>query len=112
MHSKFFTFCLSAFIALVFTAMSFGQLVFTDDFESYTVGGQLACQDPVNWTTFSNSPCDPAEDAFISDSFAYSGTNSAAIVNNTDLIKPFGTLTSGKWDISKKPFYNYFQENG
>jgi len=100
MFSKFSTLCLSAFIALVFTAMSFGQTVpFWDDFESYTVGEQLACQNPVEWTTWSNLPCDPTEDAFISDNYAYSGTNSVVIVQDNDLIKPLGTQTSGKWDI-------------
>ena len=100
MFSKFSTLCLCALIALVFTVMSFGQTVpFSDYFEAYTVGGQLACQNPSEWTTYNNAPCDPQEDAFISDNYAYSGTNSVAIVNNTDLIKPFGTLTSGKWDI-------------
>ena len=89
-----------AFIALVFTAISYSQTIpFEDDFEAYTVGGQLACQNPNEWTTYSHIPCDPDEDAYIRDNYAYSGTNSAAIVNNTDLIKPFGTLTSGKWDI-------------
>ncbi len=98
MYNKFFTLFLCAFIAIVFTAISFGQ-VFTDDFESYTVGGQLVCQDSVNWTTWSNLPCDPIEDAYISDNYAYSGTNSVVIVHNNDVFKPLGTQTSGKWDI-------------
>ena len=72
---------------------------FIDDFESYTVGGQLACQDPVNWSTWSNLPCDPVEDAYISDNYAYSGTKSVVFVQNNDVIKYFDGQTSGKWDI-------------
>jgi len=72
---------------------------FSDDFESYTIGGQLACQNPTNWSTWNNLPCDPTEDAYISDSYAYSGTNSFVIVQDNDVIKPLGTQTSGKWDI-------------
>ena len=98
MFSKFFTFSLNAFIAFVITGISFGQ-VFTDDFESYTVGGQLVCQDSINWTTWNNLPCDPTEDAYISDNYAYSGTNSVVFVWNNDVFKPLGTQTSGKWDI-------------
>jgi len=98
MISKLFTFSLSAFIALLFTGISTAQ-VFIDDFESYTVGGQLACQDSTNWTTWSNLPCDPVEDAYISDNYAYSGTNSVVIVENNDQIKPLGTQTADKLDI-------------
>jgi hypothetical protein len=70
-----------------------------EDFEGFTVGVQLACQDPVNWSTWSNLPCDPVEDAYISNNYAYSGTNSAVFVQNNDVIKFFDTQTSGKWDI-------------
>jgi hypothetical protein len=72
---------------------------FTDDFESYTVGGQLACQNPTDWTTWNLIPCDPIEDVFISNNYAYSGTNSFVVVYNNDFVKPLGTQTTGKWDI-------------
>ncbi len=75
------------------------QIPFIDDFESYTVGGQLACQDPINWSTWSNLPCDPVEDAFISSNYAYNGTNSAVFVQNNDVLKPFGGQTTGVWDV-------------
>jgi hypothetical protein len=97
---KFFTFSLSAFIALVFTAMSLGQVVFTDDFESYTVGGQLVCQNPIDWATWNTAPCDPVQDAYISDNYAYSGTNSTVFVWNTDVVKTYGDLTIGKYSIA------------
>ncbi len=75
------------------------QVPFIDDFDSYTVGGQLACQDPINWSTWSNLPCDPVEDAFISSNYAFNGTNSAVFVQNNDVIKPFGGQTTGVWDV-------------
>jgi hypothetical protein len=101
MFSKFFTFSLIALIAFVFSVMSFGQsFPFFDDFETYTVGGQLVCQDSVNWTTWNDNPCDANQDPYISDNYAYSGTNSVVIVQDNDLVKPIGPQTAGKWDIS------------
>jgi hypothetical protein len=100
MFSNFFTFSLSSFIAFVFTAMSFSQTIpYTDDFEAYTVGGQLACQGFPEWDTWNLLPCDPVTDAYISDTYAFSGSNSFVIVQNSDVIRPLGTQTSGKWDL-------------
>jgi hypothetical protein len=77
-----------------------GALPYTDNFDALIVGQQLACQDPVNWTTWSDLPCDPVEDAYISDLYALSGANSAVFVEDNDQIKLLGDLTSGKWEIS------------
>jgi len=86
--------------------MYFDDYVFTDllepffdDFDSYTVGGQLVCQNPIDWSTWNTAPCDPVQDAYISDNYAYSGTNSAVFVQDNDVVKLLGTQTSGKWDI-------------
>jgi hypothetical protein len=74
--------------------------VFFDNFDTYTVGNFVACSNPTNWTTWSNAPCG-AEDALVSNEFAFSGTNSAKIITNDDLVKDFGTAyTSGKYKIS------------
>jgi len=101
MLNKFFTFTVSAFIALVFTTMSFGQaVVFSDDFDSYVAGLQLACQNPTDWTTWSSLPCDPTEDPYVSSTHALSGANAAVIVQNNDCVHLLGTQTSGKWQIS------------
>ena len=75
-------------------------IVFFDDFESYTAGEQLACQNPTDWTTWSEAPCDATEDAYVSNAYAYSGVNSVNIVQNNDLVKTLGDLTGGKWGIS------------
>jgi len=72
-------------------------VVFEDNFDTYNAGEQLACQNPVGWTTWSNLPCS-SEDAYVSDAFAYSGSNSVVIVENEDLVKNLDTyLTSGAY---------------
>ena len=65
------------------------------DFESYTVGQQLACQDSTNWTTWSLDPCNATEDPLISNAQAFSGTKSVVIIQNNDLVKPLGGATTG-----------------
>ena len=75
-------------------------VIFEDDFEAYNAGEQLACQNPEEWTTWSNLPCS-LEDAYISDDFAYSGVNSVHIVTNNDQVKNLDTyFTSGVYEIS------------
>jgi Secretion system C-terminal sorting domain len=74
--------------------------IFLEDFEAYTVGNLVACSNPTFWTTWSNAPCG-AEDALVSNDFAHSGTKSAKILFNDDLVKDFGlAYTSGKYKIS------------
>jgi hypothetical protein len=72
---------------------------FFDDFEAYTAGTQLVVQNPNDWTTWSGTP-GTGEDPIVSDAFAFSGSNSVLIVQNNDLVKPFGELTSGAWEIT------------
>ncbi len=76
-----------------------GSTAFAENFDGFTAGEQLACQDPTNWTTWSLTPC-TSEDPFISDAYAFSGSNSAVIVENNDLVKLLGTQTSGTWYMS------------
>jgi hypothetical protein len=74
--------------------------VFYDDFDSYIVGEQLACQNPVDWTTWHNTPCDSVEDAIISNNLSYNGLNSVVFTNYNDVIRFHGGLSSGKYKIS------------
>ena len=76
---------------------------YSTDFETFTVGQQVACQDPINWSTWSQAPCG-AEDAIISTNYAHSGTKSFVIVPGNDLIKLLNNQTTGKWTIS---FWKY-----
>jgi hypothetical protein len=73
---------------------------FTDNFDSYTAGQQLACQNPIDWTTWSDLPCDPTEDPYISSNYSYSSPNSVVIVQNNDLVKLHGMQTTGHWYMS------------
>lgn len=92
-------------LVLIFSVSIFAQqTVFFDDFESYVAGQQVACQNPTAWTTWSNLPCDPVEDAYISSTHALSGSNSVVVVLNNDLVKVFGPYTSGKWEVSWQTF--------
>lgn len=80
-------------------------ILFTENFDSYTAGQQVACQNPAFWTTWSNAPCNVTEDPLVSNAFSHSSPNSAVVVFNNDLVKDFGTaLTTGKYKIS---FYVY-----
>ncbi len=79
-------------------------IVFSDDFEAYSAGFQLACQNSTDWTTWDNLPCDQTEDAYISSNYAHSGANSFVVVQNNDEVHPIANYTSGKYEID---FYNY-----
>ncbi len=78
--------------------------VFSDNFDSYTAGQQLACQNPDDWTTWSLDPCNATEDAYISSNFAHSAPNSFVVVQNNDEVHYWGPETAGLWEIG---FYNY-----
>jgi hypothetical protein len=97
---KFFILATTAGLFL-FNGLIYSQVIdFFDDFESHISGQQLACQDSINWTTFFGLPCDPVEDPYISTNYSLTGTKSVKIVQNNDLVKPFGSHTSGYWIIS------------
>lgn len=93
---RFLLFCI---LILSVSVLSFAQqTVFFDDFDGYVAGQQLACQNPIDWTTWSNLPCDAVEDPYVSSNFAFSGSNSAFTVLNNDVVKQFGPFTSGKYE--------------
>ena len=75
-------------------------LTFSDNFDSYNPGQQLACQNPTDWTTWSESPCNPIEDALISSVQSFSPPNSVVIIQNNDIVKNFGMLTNGVCEIN------------
>ncbi len=88
-------------ISLIFSfsiLTSAQQTVFSDDFESYLAGQQLACQNPTDWTTWTSAPCG-GEDAMISTAQALSGTKSFVVVPVNDLVKPLNDISSGKWEM-------------
>ncbi len=86
-------------IIISFSVLAIAQaVVFSDDFEAYIVGQQVACQNPTDWTTWSNAPCG-TEDAYVSSNHAFSGTKSFVVVMVNDFVKPLNDLTSGKWEM-------------
>jgi hypothetical protein len=92
---------LSLSLIFVFSVLSIAQVtVFSDNFDSYLAGEQLACQNPTDWTTWSSLPCDPVEDGYVSSNYAHSGSNSFVIVQNNDQVHEIGPYTSGKWEIN------------
>ena len=103
MFNKIFLFGLRSFFVLLISSISPAQtnslVLFEDDFESYTAGAQLACQDSIHWNTWSGIPCDWLEDPLVSNSKAHSGSNSVWIQPYNDLIKTFPNYTTGKYSI-------------
>jgi len=113
MFNKHFLISIRAFFVLLIAstlpAQSDSLQLFGDDFESFTSGVQIACQDTVHkfWDTWNNIPCDPVEDPYVTDSKAYSGANSVWIQQDNDLVNSIPNYTYGKYSIS---FYLYIPE--
>jgi hypothetical protein len=72
---------------------------FTDNFDTYVPGVQLAQQSPANWTTWSAAP-GSAEDPVVSNALAYSAPNSVLITGDNDCVHTFPNYTSGSYKIS------------
>ncbi len=77
--------------------------IYSSSFESFLTPGQVACQEPYQWTTWDNEPCGP-QDAVVSSDFSYGGMNSAKVEDATDLILHLGNRMTGKFELS---FYMY-----
>ena len=75
-----------------------------EDFDQYVTGQPLACQNPIDWTTLNNLPCDPIEDPYLSSNHAFSGLNSVKIVHWNDLIKPLGNISVGRNHINFRSY--------
>lgn len=76
----------------------YGQnVIFNDNFDSYTAGQTLASQS-TNWTTWSQSP-GSSEDGLISTEQALSGSNSLKIQNINDIIYRFSNQTTGHYTV-------------
>ena len=73
--------------------------LFFDNFDSYTAGTGLAAQNPSFWTTWDGGA---GEDPLVSNAFSHSSPNSVVIIQDNDLVKPFGTTpyTTGRYRIS------------
>jgi len=93
------------FLLLIAAAFSFSalfsQILYEDDFESYSVGDYIAVENPTWWTTWTNQP-GSAEDAMISDEQGMSGTQSLKVDGTTDAILKLGNKIVGKYQLSFK----------
>ena len=79
---------------------------YTDNFESYTLGGFMAVQNPTWWTTWSGLP-GSGEDGQISNVHASSGTQSVLldeVPSASDLVFMAGNKTSGVWEVNFKMY--------
>lgn len=93
-------------MAIFISTITIGQVVvFEDKFDNYTVGQQLACQNPTIWKTWTNNPCSTTEDPLISDLYSFSGVNSTVIKQNNDIVREIGTpINSGTAEINFQVF--------
>ncbi|MEI6577094.1 MAG: T9SS type A sorting domain-containing protein [Bacteroidota bacterium] len=73
--------------------------LYSNGFETYTVGGKIAQQAGAPWTTWSNAP-GGAEDAAISSTQAYNSTKSIYVVNANDLVLKLGGKITGRYAFS------------
>jgi hypothetical protein len=91
--------------------------LYSTDFETYTNGIQIACQDSVHWTTKNDSPCGP-EDAYINTTVAHSPVKSVFIENATDLALIMSENITGIFELDfsmyvpsgYSGYYNVLQE--
>jgi len=77
--------------------------MFSDNFDSYTVGMGVAENNNSDWDTWSGGP-GGGEDCLVSDAFSNSPSNSFVEIPNNDLIYRFGKLTSGMYSISMQVY--------
>jgi len=99
---KIYIFYTAVSIAILFSNNSIGQVsLFSDNFDSYTVGQQISCQNPTDWKTWTNNPCNATQDAYISNSYSYSGSKSVLIVQANDIVREIGTpVSDGQTEIN------------
>lgn len=74
------------------------QVLYSDDFESYTVGNGIAAEEANWWDTWNGTP-GSSEDPRVSDAQAHSGTKSIKVVDNNDGVIDFGGITEGRYRV-------------
>lgn len=94
-------------LLLLFATVLFGfaanaQVLYEQNFDSFTSGDQLAVVDP-DWTTWSNAP-GGAEDPFITSDQSASPSNSVVIEGTNDAVFPIGNFTAGFYKMSFKMY--------
>jgi len=87
-------------ITIFYSSLCFAQLYVIEDFDQYISGQQLVCQNPIEWFTWSNTPCDPWEDPYLSSTHSRSYPNSLKIEYHNNLIKLLGNQSTGRNHIT------------
>jgi len=85
------------FLFLMISGNVFPQYQFSANFDNLVAGQRLACQDSLNWTTWTLDPCNVTEDPMVSNAQSSSNPNSVVIVQNNDVVRIHGDLATGKW---------------
>ena len=89
-------------ITLIFTtALVFSQVLYEDDFDSYTLGSTIAVENPDWWDTWSGTP-GSTEDGTISDEQSSTPAQSVKVNGVVDNILLMGNKTVGKFKLSFK----------
>jgi len=89
------------FSLLMLAAVSFSvaqTVVFSDNFDTYTVGSKLA-QSNSAWTTWNDAP-GSSEDGEITNAQAASQPNSLLVSGDVDQLYPFGNYTTGHYIVA------------
>lgn len=86
---------------------AYSQIIYEENFDSYTAGDYVAVVNPDWWTTWGNDPGGP-DDALISDEQSNSPANSVKVEGASDLILKLDDKTNGKYKIS----FNYYLVDG
>jgi hypothetical protein len=92
------------------------QVMYSDDFESYTAGSGIADQEGVWWNTWSGTP-GSTEDPTVSSAYAFAGVNSIMVSGVNDGVIEFPDYTTGRYRIEfyimvpegKLGYYNIMQ---
>lgn len=80
------------------------QVIYSDNFDSYTVGAKVAQTiGSTNWTTWSNAPGGP-QDAVFSSTYSSSPSNAIYVSGTNDCVFKAGGKTSGRYELSWKMF--------
>lgn len=98
---------LQVFICLMCFSAVNAQIDYSDDFESYAPGTTVVTNNPTNWRTWGSTTGGAVDDAYITDQFAASGTNSIKIKATSpdggpeDLLLKIGNnMKAGTIDVS------------
>ncbi|MFN0060423.1 MAG: hypothetical protein ACKVX7_18355 [Planctomycetota bacterium] len=82
--------CLATVVGLALATPVSGQVISSDNFDSYAVGSGIGGQGP--WTTWDGSAL---ADTTVSDVQSFSGDNSLLVAGAADIVQTFAALTSG-----------------